>query len=421
MDIYNEFLKQEKSFLDDLKSFLQIPSVSDDKKSLDLAVDYLVELSKKFNLDVKTHIDKQVVTINYGNIENNKETFGILAHLDVVPVIESEWSFPPFDLTIKDGVLYGRGVVDDKTPILMILYILKILKENNIETNRNIQLIIGTQEEVIWTDINEYVKTHKLPNFGFTPDGSFPVQNAEKGYLDIKFIFPKENIEFVKGGISTNSIPSDFYCKINSKEYEAKGKSVHSSRPENGINAIHVGIDKIECRNKVFDFIKNYLFDYYGKQLGIYEEYYINNNILNLTTLATTMIYSVNEKVEVIVNFRTAKNDTYDTILNKLNKLKNEYSFEYEVKEYMKPVYVDKGTQFIKIMKNVYEENTNEKTEFSLATCATYAKAIDNFVSFGPLFPNSKYSLHEANEEFVFEELLLAQKIYCDTIIKIVL
>lgn len=421
MDIYNEFLKQEKSFLDDLKSFLQIPSVSDDKKSLDLAVDYLVELSKKFNLDVKTHIDKQVVTINYGNIENNKETFGILAHLDVVPVIESEWSFPPFDLTIKDGVLYGRGVVDDKTPILMILYILKILKENNIETNRNIQLIIGTQEEVIWTDINEYVKTHKLPNFGFTPDGSFPVQNAEKGYLDIKFIFPKENIEFVKGGISTNSIPSDFYCKINSKEYEAKGKSVHSSRPEDGINAIHVGIDKIECRNKVFDFIKNYLFDYYGKQLGIYEEYYINNNILNLTTLATTMIYSVNEKVEVIVNFRTAKNDTYDTILNKLNKLKNEYSFEYEVKEYMKPVYVDKGTQFIKIMKNVYEENTNEKTEFSLATCATYAKAIDNFVSFGPLFPNSKYSLHEANEEFVFEELLLAQKIYCDTIIKIVL
>ncbi len=418
MNIYEEFLKYKDSFLNDLKKFLQIPSISSDRIALDNAVDFLVELSKEFGLEVSTHLENQVLTVDFGQ---GNETFGVLAHLDVVPVIFEEWNVEPFDLTIKNGVLYGRGVVDDKAPIIMFLYILRILKENNIKTKRKLQLIVGTQEEVNWTDMNEYVKTHKLPDFGFTPDGSFPVQNAEKGYMDLKLIFENENFEAIKGGVATNSIPSDFYCKINGQEVKATGKTVHSSRPNEGVNAIYEGIKKTNANNKVFDFIQKYLFDFYGKELGIYEEYYVNDDILNLTTVATTMINLVDDKIEVVLNFRTAKNETYDIIIDRFNRLKEEYCFEYDILEYMKPVYVSKDTNFIKVMQNVYEKNTDTKAEYSLATCATYAKAIDNFVSFGPLFPWSKYSLHESNEEFVLEELLLAQKIYCEVIENIVI
>ncbi len=415
--MFDKFLEQKELFLSDLKDFLKIPSVSSDKKAINDAVDFLVDLGTKFGLDAKYHFDKEVVTIEYGE---GDEIFGVLAHLDVVPVVSEEWSFEPFDLTLKDGVLYGRGVVDDKGPVIMMLYILKIFKENNVKTNKKIQLIVGTQEEVHWSDMIKYVECNKLPSFGFTPDGSFPIQNAEKGYMDIKLIFDRENIEMIKGGVASNSIPSEFYCKIDGAEYSATGKTVHSSRPYEGVNAIYEGIKKIHSDNKTLEFIEKYLFDYYGKGLGIYEESFVNDDILNLTTLALTLINVVDDKIEMVINFRTAKEKTRTDILDRFTALQKEYNFDIEVLEYMKPVYVDKNSGFIKIMKEIYEENTGTEVAFSLATCATYAKAMDNFVSFGPLFPESKYSLHESDEEFVLEELLLAQKIYFDVIYKIV-
>ncbi len=415
--MFNKFLEQKEMFLTDLKEFLKIPTVSSDKKALDLSVDFLVDLGRKFGLKAEYHFDKEVVTIEYGEGE---EIFGLLAHIDVVPVVREEWRYEPFDLTLEDGVLYGRGVVDDKSPIMMMLYILKIFKENNIKTKRKIQLILGTQEEVYWSDMIKYVESNKLPNFGFTPDGSFPIQNAEKGYMDVKLIFDRGNIEEIKGGVASNSIPSDFYCKIDGQEYIATGKTVHSSRPYEGVNAIYEGIKQIDTDNKVFEFIEKKLFDYYGKGLGIYEENYVNDDILNLTTLALTLINKVDDKVELVINFRTAKDKTRENIINRFEELQKEYDFTYIIEDYMKPVYVDKNCKFVNIMKDVYEENTKTEVSFSLATCATYAKAMNNFVSFGPLFPTSKYSLHESNEEFVLEELLLAQKIYFDTIFAIV-
>ena len=38
----------------------------------------------------------------------------LIAHVDVVPVEGQPWTVPPFQLTEKDGFLYGRGVNDDK-------------------------------------------------------------------------------------------------------------------------------------------------------------------------------------------------------------------------------------------------------------------------------------------------------------------
>ncbi|MCV7229194.1 M20 family metallopeptidase [Mycolicibacterium komossense] len=41
-------------------------------------------------------------------------TLLINGHIDVVPVVESEWMTPPFDGVIRDGRLYGRGACDMK-------------------------------------------------------------------------------------------------------------------------------------------------------------------------------------------------------------------------------------------------------------------------------------------------------------------
>ena len=66
----------------------------------------------------------------YGEIGEGEDIIGILAHLDIVPSGEG-WKTNPFELTLKDDTLYGRGVTDDKGAVIAALYALKYLKETN--------------------------------------------------------------------------------------------------------------------------------------------------------------------------------------------------------------------------------------------------------------------------------------------------
>ena len=78
----------------------------------------------------------------------NGKDLGILCHLDIVPAGDKTlWNSDPFTLTEKDGKLFGRGVLDDKGPALIILYALKELKDKGFVPKRKIRLIflLGTK------------------------------------------------------------------------------------------------------------------------------------------------------------------------------------------------------------------------------------------------------------------------------------
>lgn len=49
----------------------------------------------------------------------------LLGHMDVVPVQESAWSVPPFDGVLKDGHIYGRGALDLKGVVMVIIFLSK--------------------------------------------------------------------------------------------------------------------------------------------------------------------------------------------------------------------------------------------------------------------------------------------------------
>ncbi len=69
----------------------------------------------------------------HGKLGRGKPTVLLMAHWDVVPVDESEWSRPPFMLTIDAGKVYGRGVADDKGNVAAIMIAVKMLAEAGVD------------------------------------------------------------------------------------------------------------------------------------------------------------------------------------------------------------------------------------------------------------------------------------------------
>ena len=66
-----------------------------------------------------------------------------ICHVDVVPV-GNGWTADPFTMRIQDGWLLGRGVADDKGPMVATLYALKFLKEQGYELRYPIRALAGT-------------------------------------------------------------------------------------------------------------------------------------------------------------------------------------------------------------------------------------------------------------------------------------
>ena len=119
--------------------------------------------------------------------EGAEPALGILCHLDVVPCQPENWATDPYKLTEKDGILYGRGVIDDKGPAIASLFAMKCIKDLGIPLKKGVRLIFGTDEENGSEDMEIYTSRAKLPPNVFTPDGSFPVINVEKGMMRSTF------------------------------------------------------------------------------------------------------------------------------------------------------------------------------------------------------------------------------------------
>jgi carboxypeptidase PM20D1 len=72
----------------------------------------------------------------------------LMAHFDVVPVDESDdWTYPPFEGRIADGHVYGRGSLDDKGPLVVIVEAVENLLDMGFVPARDVYLSFGGNEE----------------------------------------------------------------------------------------------------------------------------------------------------------------------------------------------------------------------------------------------------------------------------------
>ena len=177
------------------------------------ALEWTLALGEKFGFNVKN------VEGYAGHIEmGSGELLGILGHIDVVPEGDG-WCVPPYSATIKDGKIFGRGALDDKGPTLTALFAMKAIKDAQIPLNMKVRLIIGTDEESGWADMDYYFSKEEVPQIGFAPDAEFPVIHAEKGILHLELskshstAFP--HLISVQGGERANVVPD--VCEVTLK------------------------------------------------------------------------------------------------------------------------------------------------------------------------------------------------------------
>ena len=435
-----EFLKQyiekhKDEMLKDLADFVAIPSISSDKEKVTEALEFALKLGADMGFRVKNCLNGQVGVIEIGEGE---ETLGILSHVDVVPAEDlDEWETDPFEAVIKDGRIYGRGTIDDKGMIIASLYAMKAALEYGAPLKKKVQLILGTQEEVEWTDMDAYVANYKLPDYGFSPDGEYPICNVEKGVADFTIDFDVKDsicdglyVTSVDCGVAMNSVPGKAVATLSNGEMvTAVGKSVHSCQPERGENALFVLCDMLKEKgvapNKLMYLIEAVTAafrDVNGTGIGLCSESeYYEGEFVHRNAFSPTIFNAKDGVATVNINNRFPYGAREEEIYAGIKSFADNHDGIIKFYDSMPAVFVSKERPFLKVLADAYEDVSGLKNEFTLAYGGSYAKAMPNVVSWGPLFPGEEDTCHEANEYIDINSMMDSAKIFALSIAGIAL
>lgn len=315
------------------------------------ALDETLKMAEAFGFETEV-VDDQVGIVKYGQ---GDDYIGILGHLDVVPE-GTGWTSDPYQPEIRNGKLYGRGVLDNKGPILSCLYGLKALKDQNLEPKHPIWILFGTNEETGMEDIPAYLAKKKPPIAGWTPDCKFPVVYAERGraVYEIQFKNPDDLYAWVNTYLIAN-MSCERALKLDVRD------------PEFGV---------LEIRNKKIEpgrvsFAVSYPPCIDGKQIQ--------------AKIAATL----------------QSEDTVSCLSD------------------WKPVFFDKDNVLCKTLQSAYEEITGLDGTPVTTTGGTYAKRMPNIVPFGPSFPGQKGIAHLPDEWMNIEDLQSNARIYALSMLRL--
>lgn len=400
--------------------------------------------------DLPTEVCEDVVGSAEYAPDNAEVALGILCHLDVVPSEPENWATDPYTLTEKDGVLYGRGVIDDKGPAVAALYAIRCIKELGLSLKKGVKLIFGTDEENGSGDMEIYTQRVKLPPNVFTPDGSFPVINVEKGMMRSRFSAQYEGgaVRCFHGGSIPNAVPDRAYAEVEvpladaenaaaqdrsgaaitctqqdgAVRIEVSGSSAHASTPEGGVNAVTALVallNRLELSGKQADILRGLgrVFPFGetdGSSVGIKAQ----DN-----TGATTCVFSIFDMENgccsgtIDVRFPTCL--SLSVVEEKERAALSAAGCEFSGFMGDEPHCVDENSEFVQALLRVYERVEGEKGHCIAIGGGTYVHNIEGGVAFGAERGDTDYHMHGANEFITIEELLKDAVLYANAIIEI--
>lgn len=399
----------------------------------------------------------------YAEYGDGAETVAAMGHLDIVPPGEG-WDFPPYAGEVLDGHILGRGTQDDKGPLFSTLYALKAVADSGEKISKKVRIIFGTDEESgKMRDVNAYIEREGAPLMSFTPDGEYPVVNAEKG--SIRFNITRSFIDnCTEGVISISelgggdglSVPAKAYAVITGSEdslAEAEkivcafttahgwkmtseitegslkltfaGKAAHATLPGLGINAIgrmfvslknlHSFIS-IGTRGNYISFIADKIgTETDGFSMGIKAEHpHTGNLTLNMAKLTGS-------KDSMMLNigiYVPAETIPFYDVIAKITTTFESNGASLEIVRRVAPLFVEETHPLICALKRGYENATN-KDPYLISMCgSTYSKRMPNMVPFGATFKDEPDHAHAANEKVLIANLHESMRIMAYAILE---
>ena len=370
-----------------------------------------------------------------GPIDDSIDIVGVLCHIDVVPPGNmNDWVFDPFGARLHDGKIYGRGSQDDKGPTVSAIYALKAILDSNVHLAKRIRIIFGTDEETLWRDIAKYKERETFPKYCFTPDSKFPLINAEKALLQFKLRGRSSTCLSLRGGTSINSVPDKIlYSSRNNEEagaiekslvkhdfeYSSEngiitvfGKAAHASKVHLGTNSISrmcIALKDAGLNSPSTEFIANEIGeDYSAKKIfGICKDELSGKLTFNIAKIDVSC-----KGEEILVDCRIPVSIGKDFVVDSIVACCSKYNLEYDEIDYLSPLYVPEESALVQTLQRVFFEHTGIDARPLSSGGTTYAKAFENCVAYGPIFPNQKKVEHQANEYISVENLVECSKIY---------
>jgi acetylornithine deacetylase/succinyl-diaminopimelate desuccinylase-like protein len=148
--------------IDDLKNLIKIESVSTDSERFDQileAVRFLKEKLEGLGFRVKTRQKNNQPPLIVASriVSSEAKTIAVYGHYDVQPEDPvEEWQSPPFELTVKNGKIYGRGTADNKGSIIQNIAAVEELVKNK-KLKNNVIFILEGEEESGSVNFEEYI------------------------------------------------------------------------------------------------------------------------------------------------------------------------------------------------------------------------------------------------------------------------
>ena len=389
--------------------------------------------------------------VGTADLSNCPDGLHVLAHLDVVGA-GTGWDTPPYSLIRQGDLIFGRGVDDDKGPLVAVLLAMRCIRELGVPLSKNVKLIMGTDEETGSRDLAYYYASHPYAPYALSPDSVFPVTNVEKACyapnFSKKWLATASSIS-INGGIRKNVAPSNcsaegipcdretltkaiqtarektgvsFECiqMDDSWKISAMGKATHASTPNEGNNAITAMLELLsmlplpEGSEKETIVSLHRLFphgDHHGQALGIAME----DDVAGKTTVTLSLLHMDNQGFEAQFDARLSLAATEE---NTTQAVYTQFStLGWDCHGTFHPAHVvDGDSDFIRTLVSCYETFSGNVGYCESMGGSTYVHNVPGGVAFGAGEHGFDSHLHGPNERARISQLLKTSEIYAAAI-----
>jgi len=349
-------------------------------KTLDLAKDLISRQSntpldagcQELMIGLLEPLGFKIERMRFGDVDNfyaRRGTNGPLlvfaGHTDVVPTGPvDKWHTPPFEPTIKDGMLYGRGAADMKTSCAAFISAIEDFVAAHPDHHGSIGLLITSDEE------------------GVAVDGTVKVVEALKtrGELFDYCIIGEPTSNKVVGDMIKNGRRGSLSGKL-----VVKGVQGHIAYPHLVKNPIHMVAPAIkDMVDTVWD---------NGNEYFPPTSWQISN--MNGGTGATNVVPG---EVEILFNFRFSTASTEQNLKERVYAILDKHELHYDLNWEYSPPYITPRGNLVEAISEAIQECYGVSPELSTTGGTSDGRFIANIckqvIEFGPL----NATIHKLNE-----------------------